>query len=531
MDTEANSPEAKEIKKLTKMLSLETEKRKHAEEELHQQLDLLSMTISAINEAIIITDTKAKVSRMNSMAEQVTKWKAKSAEGKVINMLFKLENKLQKNEVKNPVFELLENKNNKPTILDCILKDKEGNEHIINGSVSVILNFNKEILGTIFIFRDVTQQIKLEEENNRNKNIQSLGNLASGIAHDFNNYLAGILGNLNLMKLQNNLGIELQTLIDSAERATKGARKLALQLLSFAKGGNSLQINADVKQLITQRTEEIFAKSIYEITITMEGTVWPLKIDTAQLEQVISNILHNSREAMPDGGKISIHIENTELNEASVQSLKKGSYVKISIKDTGCGINHEHKDKIFMPYFSTKKSKSGLGLTTSYSIIQKHQGLISVKSGIGKGCTAVLYIPAQIMRKKKTTEKESDRPKILYMDDNELLLQVTKKMIYSLGFEAVCVTDGTKALDLFSKAFKSNDKFLAVIMDLTIPGGSGAKEIIKDLRKIDPDIYTIISSGYTTNKAITEYKSFGFDAVVTKPFTIDDLRDVLLKRE
>ena len=504
--------------------------RKAAEEELQKEKDLLDITFSSIGEAIITTDAEGNIQLMNAAAERICGWNGEKIKGLHITKALHLKDRFNESELENPALKVFRTK--KKTNLDCILTDKKRREHIVSYSASPIHDQQGKIVGAAVIFRDITQQIKLEEEYNRNRNIQSLGNLASGIAHDFNNYLAGIIGNLNLIKLNEGLDVELQTLVESAERATKGARKLALQLLSFAKGGETLQLNTDIPSLISRRMEELFPAKSFDTEINAKGQIWQVRIDTAQLEKVIGSILQNCKDALPKGGSISVEINNASVRKKDAASPGPGKYVSIGISDNGPGIKPEDLEKIFLPYFTTRKTKSGLGLTTSYSIIQKHGGTIKVDSKKDRGTTVKILIPALLQSNDKDSEnKDGDRKKILYMDDNELLLQVAKKMIHSLGYKAICAADGKEALKQFEKACKTKDKFYAVIMDLTVPGGMGAREIIKDLREMDPGIYTIISSGYTEDKAITEYKSFGFDAVITKPFTINDLRSALSKRE
>ncbi|MBN1647799.1 MAG: PAS domain-containing protein [Spirochaetales bacterium] len=521
-----------ELEKVNEKLSDEIAQRKSAELELQREKDLLAITFSSIGEAVIATDVKCRVQMMNTTAEKLTGWTLAKATGKVISKIITLKGRLESDEIDNPLSSVMESDDDTLKTPPCILVNKQGDEHIVSNTASSIKDSEGQIIGGVIILRDITKQIKLEEDFHRNKNIQSLGNLAAGIAHDFNNYLAGILGNLNLMKLQKGIGVELQTLIDSAERATKGARKLALQLLSFARGGEDLRIQTDITKLVNERAAEIFPEGLYDCIVKAERQLWPLNINTAQIEQVISSVLLNSKESMPQGGKVEISIKNSELKKNNTHALAPGQYIMIKISDSGCGIDSTHLDKVFLPYFTTKKTKSGLGLTTSFSIIQKHKGTISIHSSKTKGTDVEIFIPSETFSEGITTEQNQDiRQKILYMDDNELLLQVTAKMIDNLGYQAVCVTDGVQALETFRTACDQKEKFHAVIMDLTIPGGAGAKEIIKDLRELDPSIYTIISSGYTTDKAITEYKSFGFDAVVTKPFTIDDLKKALAGRQ
>jgi len=234
---------------------------------------------------------------------------------------------------------------------------------------------------------------------------------------------------------------------------------------------------------------------------------------------------------MPNGGIINITGRNVCLTDNDVLGLKAGNYVKISIKDQGYGISEDNLFKIFDPYFTTKKTGNGLGLTSSYSIIQKHNGKIEVKSKIGKGTIFQIYLPAcnsipiEIEEIKSIISTGSK--KILVMDDEPEIRDVLSFMLRHLGYIVELSKDGLEAIKLYKEAKFSKAPFDAVIMDLTIPGGMGGKETIKHLLKIDPCIKAIVSSGYYSGGVIGDYKSHGFKGVINKPYTLEELSNSL----
>jgi CheY-like chemotaxis protein len=250
-------------------------------------------------------------------------------------------------------------------------------------------------------------------------------------------------------------------------------------------------------------------------------------VDTAQFSQVIQNLIINAEQAMPNGKKIKVNLENIILSKKSHHGLKPGKYVKIVISDEGIGIPKEHIDKIFDPYFTTKQKGSGLGLATSYSIIRRHEGHIQIKSKIGKGTDVEIFVPAAegktISRHKNRDVIENGAGRILVMDDEVMVRDISLQFLTHLGYDAEAVPDGDSALESYQKAIKTDKPFNLVIMDLTIPGGMGGKEAIQKLKEYDPNVKAIVSSGYSNDPVLSNYKRFGFEAVLTKPYKLETL--------
>ncbi|MCK5099309.1 MAG: response regulator, partial [Desulfobacteraceae bacterium] len=278
----------------------------------------------------------------------------------------------------------------------------------------------------------------------------------------------------------------------------------------------------------------------YEFSI--EPDLFPVKVDEGQVNQVINNIVINASHAMPDGGVVKIKARNINIgpDNTFVTPLKPGQYIQISIKDSGVGISDKDLKIIFDPYFTTKSKGSGLGLATSHSIIEKHEGFIAVKSNKIRGTTFHIYLPAfpgeidESMDEKDLTVIPKDKifkgqGKVLIMDDEELIREFLGDMLTHLGYEPDFVEDGVEACEKYQDSMAGKQKFSAVIMDLTIPGGMGGKEAIKEILKIDPEAKVIVSSGYSNDPVMSDYKSYGFSGVVSKPFKMQELNAVLHK--
>ncbi len=408
-----------------------------------------------------------------------------------------------------------------------VTKDGRKIESIISTKL-IDYEGDNAILG---IVTDITERRKLEEEQVKIQKLESLGILAGGIAHNFNNQLAGILGNISLAKMSANPHAEIFDALTEAEKSSLLAKDLTRQLLTFSKGGEPITKIIPIAELIKDSTNFALSGSNVSFKITIARDIWPVEVDESQVSQVFRNIVINADQAMPLGGVINISCKNFLLGKQNGVPLKKGNYVKILIKDRGCGISAEHLSKIFDPYFTTKEKGSGLGLTTAYSIIKKHQGYIEVESKSNKGTTFTIYLPASINKgaKGKFTEKSSmpGSGKILVMDDEETIRKVAGRMLGKLGYDVEYACDGKEAIQIYSKAKKGGVPFQAVIMDLTIPGGMGGKEAVKKLQEIDPNVKAVVSSGYSTDPVMAEADKFGFKGVVTKPYSVEEFSEVL----
>ncbi len=414
--------------------------------------------------------------------------------------------------------------------LDIVPKNGEV-RHVAVSRNEVIWGGHKYTQG---LFQDITDSKKLEAEQQKAAKIECIGTLAGGIAHDFNNMLVGILGNVQLAQLYGEAGEpgKIGEVLVEAEKAALRAKDLTQQLLTFSRGGQPVRKATDIKALL--RDAAVFASRGANVRcdFSLPDDLWTAEVDEGQMNQVISNLVINACEAMPEGGIIEMDAENSVIRETRALPLPPGKYVQISLRDHGIGISHEHLKKIFDPYFTTKKRGSGLGLTTSYNIIKNHGGYITVESGLGEGTTFHIFLPASEKLISAGKQEGMDaragiKGKILVMDDDEAIRALLGNMIPLLGHDVVLTKDGVEAIECYVKSREMGQPFDAVMLDLTVPGGMGGKDTIKKLLEIEPGLKAIVCSGYANDPIMAGYKDFGFREVVTKPFKIKELETAL----
>ena len=413
---------------------------------------------------------------------------------------------------------------------------KDGTIRYFEGTAKNMLN-SSIVKGILINYRDVTNQKRIEEELQKIDKLKSIGTLAGGIAHDFNNILSGIYGNISLAKLklsQNKSAIEF---IEKAEQSMERATHLTRQLLTFSKGGTPIKENISLDKLISEIVAFDLSGSNMKPVFKQTKNLWDTEVDKGQIEQVFSNLVINANQASPNGGNLYITLENTVIKDQEIIDLKQGNYVKITIQDQGIGIDKKYLNKIFDPYFTTKRTGNGLGLATSYSIIKKHNGHIEIESELGKGTTFTIYLPAS--NPSQTKDKKNDtvsspkdikrQAKILVMDDEEMIYTMLTEMLTSIGFSAETALNGEEAIKKYQKSLKDKNPFDLIIMDLTIPGGMGGEEAVKHILKINPEAKVLVSSGYSEDPTMANYKDYGFKGLITKPYTIEKLKNILFK--
>jgi CheY-like chemotaxis protein len=304
-------------------------------------------------------------------------------------------------------------------------------------------------------------------------------------------------------------------------------------MLTFSRGGAPIKKITNIVEIVRQTVGFVCRGSNVRCRFSANSDIFEVSADADQISQVITNIVLNAISAMHGGGIVEVSVKNTILGEGDSPPLGPGHYVIIDIADQGSGIPPELLDRIFEPFFSTKEGGEGLGLATSFSIVRKHGGYIFVSSEVGKGSRFAIYLPATgILQAESSGSKEevlqedanqTISRRILIVDDEEAILEVLSQMFRTKGFEVVTATDGNDAIRLYRDALNSGERFDAVVMDLTIPGGLGGKETIKILRQVDPDVKAIVSSGYFDDPVMAEYAKYGFKGVLPKPYLFPDL--------
>lgn len=505
-------------------------KRKQMEEALIAEKKRLAITLYAIGDGIIATDIEGNVILMNKIAENLTGWVQDEALGKPITEVFYLIDHQTSESYENLVTDVLRN-GGANTTEEVVLVARDGPEHFISLSIAPIRNSRGICSGTVLVFKDITEKRKMEEELIKSQRFESMAMLAGGIAHDFNNILAGILANAQLAEVLFSKRKDISKNLMEIAEAIKRAANLTKQLFTFARGGVLVKKATSIVDLIKTTADFTLRGSNVKCEYSLPDHIWPVEADEGQLSQMINNLIINAVQAMPEGGTLTISVENLELGTEITIPLPKGKYVKISLKDTGIGIPEDFLPKIFDPYFTTKEKGSGLGLATSYSIIKKHGGYINVESTFKNGTTFYIYLPSMSENITSIPPKPekifNGKGKILLMDDEPTIRTTTRKILTHLGYKTVVAKNGLEVLDLYIKANKSGDPFDAVIVDLTIPGGPGGKETILKLKQINPKVKAILSSGYADDLALKDYQCYGFKGVVIKPYNMEELSATL----
>jgi len=388
--------------------------------------------------------------------------------------------------------------------------------------------------GVSVFLRDVTERKRIEEERLTTSKLESLGTLAGGIAHDLNNILTVISGNIGLAQIEApSEGANLLSYLAKAGQAAQHAAHLSSQLLTFSKGGAPLKRITSISDLLGQAAEFSLYGSNLRADTDIPAELWKAEIDPGQIEQVINALMINAREAMPHGGTVRVSARNVELGEKHGAFLPAGRYVKIAITDRGGGIDEELATKIFDPYFTTKPIGSGLGLSISYSIVKKHGGMLHLENSSPEGSTFAFYLPAADgeLLKPEPSPKESvfhfNQQRVLVMDDEAAIRDLTSELLGTLGYEVTAVPDGAEAIKTYERALRHGEHFQAVILDATIRGGMGGLATIEQLRNLDPNVTAIICSGYSDEAALSEFLTYGFRGALPKPFTRNELAEVL----
>jgi len=385
---------------------------------------------------------------------------------------------------------------------------------------------------------DISDRNRAEEDRRRlefqllqGQKLESLGVLAGGIAHDFNNMLMAILSNISLAKRSAAESPEILRRLNEAEKVCLRATGLTQQLLTFSKGGRPIRKTVPIAGLVGEAAAFAARGSNCNLDCRTHNEIWTAEIDEGQIVQVIQNLVLNAIQAMPDGGAITVTTNNTHLTEGDVPALEAGRFVEIAVIDTGVGIPESDLDRIFDPFFTTKTSGSGLGLATAFSIVRSHGGAIVVRSEPDRGSRFAVYLPAsdksQVDAEVRVEDSGQGHGRLLIMDDDEAVRSAAAELLETIGYEVDTAADGSAAIDLYTQAMESDRPFDAVVLDLTVPEGVGGRETMARLLEIDPRVKAIVSSGYSTDPVMANYREHGFSGVAVKPYSLAELAQTL----
>jgi len=416
---------------------------------------------------------------------------------------------------------------------------KDGSTVWMENRVQPMRDSENAIVGMLGVSRDITERKQAEAALLRARKLESLGVLAGGIAHDFNNLLTSVVGNISLARMEIKPGSKAFDNLVKAEKASIQTKELTARLITFSKGGGPVKETVSIGDLVENAVGSSLKSSDISCKFSIPDDISPAEVDEDQMKQVIHNIVTNAQEAMAGQGTINVSCENADIGEKDSLTLKDGKYVKISIEDQGPGIPDEDLIRIFDPYFSTKgmgtQKGMGLGLAVSDSIVKKHDGLITVESQMETGTTLSIYLPASENEIVEATPVKKPVPeisvtqgeKILVMDDEEMVRDVSNALLTHLGYEVEVAVDGLEAIEIYGKAMESEEPFDMVILDLTNKVGMGGAETIVRLLEIDPDVKAIVATGYSNDPIMSNFREHGFRGALPKPFTLDQLRTAL----
>lgn len=500
-------------------------------QDLAAERERLAVTLRSIADSVVATDAEGRIRLMNRVAESLTGWEQAEAVGRTFPEVFDTRDEVTGEPKENPVDRALTAGAMTDLDLPTTLVARDGSQRLISTSSAPIRDNEGRTIGVVLVSRDVAAQRKMEEELLKTEKLESLGVLAGGIAHDFNNILTTIIGYLSLAKGKIEPASGLFEHLSEVEAAADRATDLTHQLLAFAKGGAPAKQAASMAQLLRDSATFTTRGSNVACDFDIDEDLWTVEVDRGQISQVIQNLVINADQAMPDGGRLFLQAHNITRLDVDRLPLAPGRYIYISVRDQGAGISEDHMQRIFDPYFTTKREGSGLGLATAYAIIKNHDGHLMVTSQLGQGTTFKIYLPASSL---PLVEEERDgrglikgEGRVLVVDDEEPIRRLAGEMLSRLGYVADFASEGREAIAKYRVALEAGDEFDVVIMDLTIPGGMGGREALGHLLDLDQDICAVVSSGYSDDPIMADHRRHGFSDVVAKPYDIIELSHVL----
>nr|WP_315889701.1 ATP-binding protein [Kovacikia minuta] len=508
---------------LYQQVQLELQERNRAEEKNREQAALLDVA----TDAIFVRDLESHILYWNKGAERLYGWTAAEAYGRSTILLLYRQAPSNHQSIHQAVLQTGEWQGE----LQQITKD--GKELIVESRWTLVRSSYSRSKSILVVNTDITQKKLLERQFLRSQRMESIGTLAGGIAHDVNNILAPILMSVQLlrMKLSDEQSEQWLNILESSAR--RGS-ELIKQVLSFARGMDGEQGVLQIRHLIAeikQIAEETFPKSI-QIYTHVPRELWTISGDATHLHQVLMNLCVNARDAMPDGGTLSIRARNLVIHETDVQfhlDATAGAYVAISISDTGVGIATELLDRIFEPFFTTKEMNkgTGLGLSTVMGIVKSHKGFINVSSKLGEGTEFTVFLPAVDVEETEIVDEmevfAGQGEWILVVDDEAPIREIARNLLKTYGYKVLTASNGIEAIALYAQ---HQAEICLTLIDLMMPEMDGITTI-HTLKKMNPDIKLITSSGLLTDTEASRTEKTCVHSFLPKPYTSNDLLQII----
>lgn len=509
----------------------EIKKQEETEKNLINKESNLQAILHSIGDAVIATDTKGHIIMINPVACRLTGWSESEACGKTLRDIFCICSSESGEKIPDPDTRILSTGKLYNSRSKVKLISRDNREYIISDTITPIIDRERNIAGTVLVFRDMTEQYKNEEELFKSRKLKTIGILAGGIAHDFNNILTGLFGYIELAKSHIPKDHSSYSYMETANKALDKAKSLTAQLLTFSRGGNPVIKTMHVAEIIPEAVRFNLSGSNIKVTMNLPKNLWNIQADKGQISQVIANLTINAKQAMPEGGTLNISARNIP-GESKYREMDR---VEIQFKDEGPGIAEENLSLIFDPYFTTKDKGIGLGLATVNNIIHKHNGTIKALNTREGGALFIITLPADITAEDNLPEEHSEATEentknpwnILIMDDEELIRTMASEMLLGAGYRPDSAASGEEAIHKYTEAQKRGIPYDLVIMDLTIPGGMGGRDAMNRLWTLDPGVKVIVSSGYSTDPILANYRDYGFAGRLEKPFQLKELLKVV----
>jgi PAS domain S-box-containing protein len=516
-------------------------KRKRTVIAVYSEKEHMNALLRSMSDGVITTDTQGRIAIMNKAAEELCGWKQNEAQRKPFMTVLTIIDGVTRAPHENIIDKALAAGKSIELGSHAILIFKGGGERMIAGSAAPIKDGNDKISGVVLLLRDITEKHKLLEASLKQQKLKFLGGLADSIVHDFNNLICGTFGYIDIA-LDESKDDKVTHPLSIAIQMIQRARDLTEQLLVFTNGRALVKEPLQILPIIQDIAQLSLCESNVSCRFDGNDDLWPCAIDKKQICLVITNIIINAQQAMPQGGIIDVSAKNISFSDNQHDVLPKGDYVKVSMTDYGVGISKEKQPSLFSPFFTTKPKHHGLGLAICSIIIIRHGGTIEVESVVDKGTTFHLYLPvstnsvivnAAPSQPSRPPAARYVKPKnggrIIVMDDEETIRDIVGKMLEMLGYSAVGKKDGREALNFFIEETKANRPFTALILDLIIPGGMGGKDLVREIRKLDSNIPVFVASGYTNDPIMEVPANYGFTASLYKPFRKIELEEMLEK--
>lgn len=507
-------------------LAADVAERRRAETALAEEKERLSVTLASLAEAVITTDVETRVLSLNLVAEGLCQLTFDEVGGRRLSEVFETPHKAEEPPLPTLVAKALAGGTRVELTAPTPIFRRDGREALVEASAAPIHARYGRVVGVVLVVRDVTTRVRAQEQLRDAQRLEAVGLLAGGIAHDFNNLMTGVMGHIDLARSSIPPDCEASRRLGETVDVLDNASGLARQLLTFSAGGQPAVEPHSLGELLERCGRFVFSGSTVQVDIEIPRDLWPCEIDPVQIRQAVDNLLINARQAMPGGGHVRMVARNVEVETGDEGIAER--HVEVVIEDDGPGMTAEVRKQAFDAFFTTKDTGTGLGLATARSIVEKHFGTIDLESAPGRGCRFRIRLPATERVPASTeppiAETGAMMPaRILVMDDDPTIREVTRSMLELCGHEVEIASEGREAISVLERSVGKRRPFDVAILDLTIPGGMGGKEVVGKLRPLNPELRIIASTGYSAGGEIGDLDTHGFDAFLQKPYAMSDL--------